>query len=253
MRIVPVSAFNDNYIWVIDDGSRALVVDPGDAQPVLRYLAQTGLTLAAVLITHHHYDHTGGITDLIETHPAPVYGPDNPNISGITEQVTAGDQLSLLQGQFQAQVISCPGHTLDHIAFYARPWLFCGDTLFAGGCGRMFEGTPAGFVTSLQQLSQLPADTQVFCAHEYTAKNLAFARAVEPDNAAIARRQQQVAKLRAADEVTVPSTLAEEWDTNPFLRCTREPVIKAAEERANCPLRSETEVFAVIRQWKDTF
>jgi hydroxyacylglutathione hydrolase len=215
--IVPVPAFADNYIWLLRDRERrrAAVVDPGDAAPVAAALAAEGLALAAVLVTHHHADHVGGLAALRDAWPdAVVHGPVNPAIAGIDRRVRAGDTVELDGFDARFEVIEVPGHTLDHLAFFAprigpadpRPVLFCGDTLFAGGCGRMFEGTPEGMLASLGRLAALPDDTLVHCAHEYTASNLRFARAVEPDNVPLAEREREVAALRAEGVPTVPSS-----------------------------------------------
>ncbi len=262
--IVPVPAFADNYIWLLRDrsGRRAAVVDPGDATPVLAALSQAGLTLAAVLVTHHHPDHVGGLPALHEAYPdAVVHGPAGTRADGIDRRWRDGDVVTLDGFDADFEVLDVPGHTLDHIAFFARrlgasdprPVLFCGDTLFAGGCGRVFEGTPAQMSASLARLAALPDDTLVYCAHEYTASNLRFARAVEPGNAALAERERGTAALRAEGRPTVPSTLALERATNPFLRTHASEVRRAAEARLARPPADPIEVFAAVRQWKDGF
>lgn len=260
MRIEAVSAFRDNYIWTIrpskqTDGQTngCIVVDPGDAEPVLAWLQKNECQLNAILITHHHWDHTNGIDELVAKYACPVYGPVSDKIPAITHPVKGGDELTLLGGALQLNVIECPGHTLDHIAYINAQYMFVGDTLFAAGCGRMFEGEAEQFYQSLQKLTAQPADCQVYCAHEYTAANLAFAAAVEPDNLAIQERQAQVAALRQQNLPTIPSELAVEFATNPFLRCHLPSVTAAAEKRAGQRLNSAAEVFAVIRAWKDNY
>jgi hydroxyacylglutathione hydrolase len=261
--IVPVPAFSDNYIWLLldCDRRRAAVVDPGDAAPVLAALGERGLQLAAVLVTHHHADHVGGLRALRDAFPdAVVHGPRNPAIAGIDRRYGAGDTLELEGFDVRFRVIEVPGHTLDHIAWFAesvgadpRPVLFCGDTLFAGGCGRLFEGTAAQMLASLRRLEALPDATLVHCAHEYTASNLRFALAVEPGNAALAERDRRVALLRAGGHPTVPSTLAEERATNPFLRSAAPDIQRAAQGRLGRPASDDVEVFAALRGWKDVY
>jgi len=256
LTIQPICAFSDNYIWLLyDEQSRqAFVVDPGDAAPVTATLQELGLELAGILITHHHFDHVGGLEALTQQYSPVVYGPHNPAIDGITQRLGAGQSVEVLGHSFD--VLEVPGHTLDHIAYFhagETPLLFCGDTLFAGGCGRVFEGTPPMMHSSLQALAALPTATRVYCAHEYTLANLAFASAVEPDNAALSERVAQAQATRSRNEATVPSTLALELATNPFLRCEA-PELKAA-LRAQGKLQGETgdEVFATVRGWKDNF
>jgi len=234
------------------------VVDPGEAQPVLDKLQQQGLTLADILITHHHFDHVGGVEALLAHQQVPVWGPRNPGIESITERLQAGDRVAVLGCEFA--VLEVPGHTLDHIAYYhaARDsddesLLFCGDTLFAGGCGRMFEGTPEVMHQSLQALASLPAETLVYCAHEYTEANLAFARAAEPDNKALAVRQQHAQDLRNQGRPTVPSVLADELATNPFLRCETGDLKQALRSQGRLQGETGAEVFATVRAWKDNF
>ncbi len=258
LDVTPIPAFSDNYIWCLNHSgdNQAVVVDPGDARPVLKALAERGLELAGVIITHHHFDHTGGLDALLAHRKVPVWGPANPAISQISERLREGDRVAILGIEWT--VMEVPGHTLDHIAFYAEdtggdPCLFCGDTLFAGGCGRVFEGNPGMMLGSLDKLAALPASTRIYCAHEYTMANLAFAAAVEPDNAALKARISHDQGLRDRDVPTVPSTLALELDTNPFLRCAQPAVVDKvlAEERATAS--DPVSVFAAVRGWKDNF
>lgn len=258
MQIIPLPAFRDNYIWLLRAGTRAAVVDPGDAAPVLRYLADEGLSLAAILITHHHPDHTGGVAELLAHGAVPVFGPAREAIAGITRPVGEGDVVSIPElgtpdAPVEFRVLDIPGHTAGHIGYHGAGALFCGDTLFAAGCGRLFEGTPAQMFASLEKLAALPGDTQVYCTHEYTLANLAFAAAVEPDNPAVTRRIAASQALRADDRPTVPFPLAGEMSTNPFLRSREAAVIRQAEAQAGCRLASPVEVFAAIREWKNRF
>lgn len=251
-RVSAVAAFQDNYIWLVHlPGSRVVIVDPGDARPVLAALQRQQLLPAAILITHHHYDHIGGAAELAQRFDLPVYGPDigHPAISHCVrdhERVTLCDALEL-------EVLAVPGHTLDHLAYVGDTLLFCGDTLFGAGCGRLFEGTPAQMYASLSRLAALPDTTRVFCAHEYTLDNLHFALAVEPDNAALLSRRREVEGLRASGRSSLPSTLGEEKQTNPFLRCHLPGVQQAVERHAGRTLDSPERVFSVLRFWKDTY
>ena len=255
LRIEPIAAFSDNYIWALHDGGRAWIVDPGAAEPVLAWLQQRQATLAGLLITHHHSDLIGGIVTLRLSAPdIEVIGPDNPRIAGLTRTVAEGDDVTLLGHTFR--VLAVPGHTLDHLAYLGSeltpPRLVCGVTLFAAGCGRLFEGSPAQMWQSLQRLAALPADTLLYCAHEYTLANLRFALAVEPDNAALQQREREAQALRAAGQPTVPSTLALELATNPFLRSRQPGVMARARQRDVSVCDSET-AFATLRRWKDQF
>jgi hydroxyacylglutathione hydrolase len=255
IAIEPIAAFTDNYIWCLHDGRRAWVVDPGDAAPVRTFLAARQLDLAGILITHHHPDHTGGIGALREAFSQlTIYGPHNPNIAGLNKLVKEGDKAIVFDKHFE--VLEIPGHTLDHIAYFSAgttpPTLFCGDTLFAAGCGRMFEGQPPQMLNSLNKLAQLPGTTEVYCGHEYTVANLRFAQAVEPDNMAIQDRSLRAANLRAENKPTLPSTLALELVTNPFLRC-QTPSVRAAAQQRGLQNENSAAVFATIRSWKDQF
>jgi hydroxyacylglutathione hydrolase len=261
LNVFPVSAFKDNYFWVIDDGQYAVVVDPGDATPVISYLALKSLKLAAILITHHHADHVGGIGGLLEwcdDRNILVYGPTSENIPHCTHRLDGGAEANITFPKLSLRVIDVPGHTAGHIAYYAEHegWLFCGDTLFAGGCGRLFEGTAAQMRASLSKLAELPAETKVCCAHEYTLANLRFASAVEPNNAALKDRIRIDTATRERGEPTVPSTIALERTTNPFLRWD-ETEVKLAATRASSgtigPNAPADLVFAAIREWKNNF
>ena len=256
LTVSPIPAFNDNYIWLITraGSSDAFVVDPGDGQVVADTLTERGLTLTGILVTHHHFDHVGGLAQLREAYAPVVYGPDNPGIQGIDVTVAAGDRVKVLGQTFS--VLAVPGHTLDHIAYVSdgdAPLLFCGDTLFAGGCGRVFEGTPEMMHHSLSTLAALPGDTRIFCAHEYTLANLAFASAVEPDNADLAQRVKTATDMRAAGEPTVPSTLALELATNPFLRCQEPELLASLRRQGRLDADHGAGVFAAVRGWKDNF
>lgn len=252
MNIQAIPAFEDNYIWLIPfDDSRAAVVDPGDATPVITTLTQQGLTLEAILITHHHGDHTGGIRELLRHYPeATVYGPANEQIPHLDKPLQDGDSVTL--GEFKLATLDVPGHTPGHIAYYGEGVLFCGDTLFTAGCGRLFGGTAQQLHQSLNKIKKLPINTLVYCAHEYTLSNLGFAQVAEPNNPRILERRLIEEQKRQRGEATVPAPLALELETNPFLRCS-EPEIKAGcEQFCGKPLNSEADIFGILRYWKDT-
>lgn len=239
---------------MLHDGHQALVVDPGDEQPVLQALQSHGLQLQAILVTHHHADHVGGVDALREATGAAVYGPAGETMPEPLQRLGEGDTLDLLG--LRLTVLEVPGHTAGHIAYFCEgdngaPLLFCGDTLFSGGCGRLFEGTPAQMLASLDKLSALPGHTQVCCAHEYTLGNLRFARAVEPDNVALQRYSTQCEALRARQQPTLPSTLAVERDINPFLRAREAAVTQAMQARGAAS--DAVSVFAALREWKNQF
>lgn len=251
--VEPIPAFDDNYLWLLTHGDEAAVVDPGDEGPVLQRLQRRNLRLRAILVTHHHGDHVGGVAALARATGARVYGPRGESIPARDVALGGGDRIEVLGTAFE--VLDVPGHTRGHIAYHAPAagLLFCGDTLFAAGCGRLFEGTAAQMSASLARLAALPGSTRVYCAHEYTLSNLRFALAVEPGNEALRRRQQACIALRSRGESTVPSTIADEVATNPFLRCDAPEVRRAAEARAGRPLATAESVFAVIREWKNAF
>jgi hydroxyacylglutathione hydrolase len=254
LSVTPIPAFSDNYIWLLrqDTSPEACVVDPGDAEPVIRALEQEGLTLDTILVTHHHHDHTGGLPELIDRYSPKVIGPDNPRITGLTERVGDGDTCRVMGRRFD--VFAVPGHTLDHIAFFTAgipPLLFCGDTLFSGGCGRLFEGSPEQMHRSLQLLAGLPDETLVFAAHEYTLANLRFARAAEPHNSDTVEALAAAQRARDFDKPTLPSTLAREKRINPFLRCN-DPALRAVASQHGST-DTDQATFATLRAWKDSF
>ena len=255
LTLIPLPAFADNYLWMLHDGKRALVVDPGEAAPVSRYLKEHSLQLESILVTHHHADHIGGVNELREATGAKVYGPAAERIPEPYVHLVEGDVVHTMGQAFK--IIEVPGHTSGHIAFYAKevnssPLLFCGDTLFSGGCGRLFEGTPAQMLASLDKLSALPGDTCVCCTHEYTLANLRFALTVEPGNADLVSYNAQCIKLRNVDQPTLPTSIARELLINPFLR-TRQAAVKVAACRFDAAAHDDISVFAAIRQWKNQF
>ncbi len=254
IQATPVPAFSDNYLWLLAgaDAGRAAVVDPGDATAVLAALAAADAVLGAIIITHHHADHIGGVGELLARFPdAAVYAPRDERIAGATQTVGEGERVHVACLGCDFEVLEVPGHTATHIAYYGDGKLFCGDTVFACGCGRLFEGTPEQMHCSLSKIMRLPDDTEIYCAHEYTLANIAFARQVEPDNPALRQREQDARRLREAGRPTVPSSLALEKRTNPFLRFDEPNVIAAAEHRAGHPLHNGAEVFGAVRHWKD--
>lgn len=256
LDVRPVCAFADNYIWLIaapHSPNRVVAVDPGDAAPVIAELDRSGATLAAILLTHHHPDHIGGVSELLELGPVPVIGPDDRRIAQRTRTVYDGERCELPELGLAFDILHVPGHTLSHIALWGHRALFCGDTLFSAGCGRMFEGTPTQMNASLNRLRDLPPETRMFCGHEYTAANLRFALTVEPSNRAALEYRGRVEGLRAAHRPSLPSQLSLERRVNPFLRCDNPDVQGAAEKHAGRPLRDPAEVFGVLRAWKDQF
>ena len=255
MKLIPLPAFTDNYIWLLHDARQALVVDPGDAQPVLEALQNLSLQLEAILVTHHHPDHTGGVDTLRKATGAKVFGPAREVMPAPLTRLAGGDQMQSLGLTFD--VIDVPGHTAGHIAYYCanvdgEPLVFCGDTLFSGGCGRLFEGSPAQMLASLDKLSALPGATRVCCTHEYTLSNLKFACAVDPTNEALTRYTSTAQALRARQQPTLPSTILLERQINPFLRTRQAALIQAAQS-FDASARDEVSIFAALRQWKNQF
>ncbi len=256
-RIDPISAFQDNYFWaLVDDGAgKACIVDPGDAARVVEFLSRNGLQLSDILLTHHHIDHIGGVAELIGRYRPRVFGP--AGIAGVEEVLRENRRIEVFGVDFR--VFEVPGHTLDHIAYFHdghrhdAPLLFCGDTLFAAGCGRLFEGSPAQMLESLGKLKALPGATEVYCAHEYTLANLAFAEAAEPGNPRLHSRIEQERGKLAKGRPTLPSSIGQELLTNPFLRCDQPGLAASAAQRLGRAASDETEVFTAIRQWKDRF
>jgi hydroxyacylglutathione hydrolase len=258
MDLIALPAFADNLIWMLHDGENALVVDPGAAAPVRDALRERGLRLAAILVTHHHPDHVGGLAELEPFVQGPIYGPAHEAMPVAVHRMSQGMAFELLGAH--VEVLDVPGHTAGHIAYVVTeprvpgraPWLFCGDTLFSGGCGRLFEGTPEQMRHSLERLAALPGETRVCCAHEYTLSNLRFARTVEPRNRALAEYETRCKALRAEGAWTLPSTIATERAVNPFLR-VREPAVVASARGHGAASADPTDVLAALREWKNTF
>jgi hydroxyacylglutathione hydrolase len=264
-QILPIPAFADNYIWLLQHGDQALVVDPGDARPVLEHLARERLQLAAILVTHHHADHQGGVAELVAASrragaaPA-VFGPAAESITALSEPLSGGETIVIDALVSEFRVIAVPGHTRGHLAYYGAGTLFCGDTLFGAGCGRLFEGTAEQMAGSLARLAALPDDTAIYCAHEYTATNLRFALVVEPGNRRIVERSADVAELRARALPSLPSSLALEKATNPFLRCGEAEVVESVRRwcgqsgKFALPAAGDAvAVFAALRAWRNVF
>jgi hydroxyacylglutathione hydrolase len=253
INITAIPAFSDNYIWLISTGGdECAVIDPGDAAPVLQTLRREALRLSTILLTHHHADHIGGVAELVAGSGAAVYGPHDPRIPGQTRSFREGERVELADLGLGFEVLEVPGHTATHIAFYGHGCVFCGDTLFSVGCGRLFEGSPQQMQASLDKLAALPPETRVFCAHEYTLSNCDFALQVEPGNRALSRRASAVEAARAAGRSTVPSLLGEELEVNPFLRSRAAAVVRAARKR-NPKAEPGASTLAEIRAWKDSF
>lgn len=252
-QVIALRAFNDNYIWTLRDSKCAAVVDPGDARPVLDYLEHEKLELVAILNTHHHADHVGGNAGLLKHGEVPIFGPHDPRIAEVTHPLAEGERIMLPHFGMEFEALEIPGHTRSHIAFYGAGMLFCGDTLFAAGCGRLFEGTPRQMHDSLSKLARLPDATLVYCGHEYTLSNILFARAADPGNAALQALESRVQKLRNQDLPTLPSDIGQEKATNPFLRCTETAVVASASKYAGKSLTDPVSVLAAIREWKNNF
>lgn len=256
LTVIPISAFTDNYLWLIQgvaDPGTAAVVDPGAAGPVLAALDARSLTLDAILVTHHHADHTGGVAELARCTGARVWGPAQERLPAAHTPARGGDRVTLACAGLEFEVLDVPGHTAGHIAYAGHGTVFCGDTLFSAGCGRLFEGTPEQMLASLDALARLPDETRVYCAHEYTLANLRFATTVEPENPDLKAWQQEAASLRARNLPTIPTTIGRERRVNPFLRARSAGVRRSAEAHAGIALGSPVAVFAEIRRWKDGF
>lgn len=255
LEIIPLPALKDNYIWLLKNkiSRHVAIVDPSEAEPVLNLIKSEGLIPIAIMITHHHWDHVGGIPGITEQFDIPVYTPKTETVAGSTNPVGEGDVVSLAELDLNLEVMDVPGHTSGAVAYYTDVMVFSGDTLFTAGCGRMFEGTPPQMHASLTKFKSLPDSTLLYCGHEYTVSNLKFAASVEPDNTAIQERLRLAEETQNLNQPTVPATLAEERQTNPFLRCAEPEVIAAASQFSGKNLNEAADVFAAIRQWKDNF
>lgn len=253
INVFPVRAFRDNYIWIAHNQHFALIIDPGDATPVLTWLRQQKLQPIAILCTHHHHDHTNGISLLTQKFEIPVYGPASEKIPGMTHPLAEGDTLVLPELSLELGVLDVPGHTAGHIVYHGQNQLFCGDTLFSCGCGRIFEGSAQQMFDSLQKLAALPDETQVYCTHEYTLDNIRFARMIDPDNPELIGLESNVEKKLEQNMPTLPSSLAVEKAANPFLRCDQPAIIQSASRYAGRQLTDPVSVFAAIRDWKNNF
>ena len=253
LSVKPIKAYEDNYIWLVTTNEGSIVVDPGESSKILELIDGNEIDLKAILVTHHHYDHTNGLSDLLKRSKLDIYGPNN-NIAEINKRVKGSDHISILGIDFE--VIEVPGHTLDHIAFYSfnkdEPVLFCGDTLFAGGCGRIFEGTYQQMFNSLKKLSSLPKHTKIYCGHEYTLSNLTFAVEADPNNKDLLNEYINVKKLCDLKTPSLPSTLDKELKVNPFLRCDNLSIKNKIKKQFGVPA-NDLEIFTALRQWKDTF
>lgn len=254
LQVFPIQAYDDNYIWCVHNQTHCIVVDPGDAAPVLAYCQAHQLQLIAILITHHHWDHTDGIDPLLNVYAnIPVYGPHNPKIKQIRHRLNENDELTIAPLALTFKVLEVPGHTLDHIAYFSNMGLFCGDTLFSAGCGRLFEGTAKQMYQSTAKLAVLAADTKVYCTHEYTLSNINFALAVEPNNQALLDYKRWAQEQRTQQRPTLPSTIRQELLINPFLRCANPDIINRLKSQGKIQRSAEHQVFAALRSWKDSF
>jgi hydroxyacylglutathione hydrolase len=249
MIILPIPAFDDNYIWCIHDNINAIVVDPGDHVVVDDFLKKNNLNLSSILITHHHFDHTGGILELKNKYSPVIYGPFS-EINGIDTFVSEGDFVTDEFLKIEFEVYEIPGHTLDHIAFKNQNNLFCGDTIFSSGCGRIFEGTYFQMFNSLKKMASFPDDTKIYCAHEYTLNNINFAKSIEPENSDLIQRELDVKKLRAENKPSIPTTLSMEKKINPFLRCAEKNLINKFQDNK---LSKDIDIFTHLRKLKDDF
>lgn len=249
IHVEAIPILRDNYAWAIHDGRRAALVDPGEAAPILAWLDRRGISLAGILVTHHHHDHVGGIRELLARASVPVFGPTRG--AAPAHEVADGDNIVLPGLDLVVTAMATPGHTLDHLCYHGFGHLFCGDTLFSCGCGRLFEGTPADMHASLTRLAGLPGATLMHCAHEYTLANIVFALEVEPDNADLQRRHAEALSARKLGQPTLPVDLATERVTNPFLRCNVDTVVNAASNHAGYPVNAGVDTFTVVRAWKD--
>ncbi|WP_028356859.1 hydroxyacylglutathione hydrolase [Brackiella oedipodis] len=257
-KVFPLPAFSDNYIWIIQQADKIIVVDPGQAEPVLNLIQEQYLQLQAILITHHHADHTGGLSALLQAFSVPVFGPRHEAIQGVDHLLEEGDRFELMLGDLRISVLDVPAHTAGHIAYFAQPqgqdpWLFCGDTLFASGCGRLFEGDSRQMLQSLEKFKNLPQNTKVFCAHEYTLSNIKWALAVEPHNAALQAWSTRAQALRDQGQATIPTTIQHELQCNPFMRTEQPAVIRSASDYAQQDLQEPVQVLATLREWKNNF
>ena len=253
LEVIPLPALRDNYIWLIQDGRHAVAVDPGEADPILSWLDARQMSLAAILITHHHADHVAGVAELASIHACPVYGPEGLDLGIRIRPMTDGGKIAVDQPALGLTVLAVPGHTRDHLAYFGHGHLFCGDTLFSCGCGRLFEGTAEQMLRSLKRLAALPDDTLVCCAHEYTLTNIAFARSIDPGNPELVKWAAETVHLRSEGLPTLPVRLARERRVNPFLRCDQAAIQTAVRQRTGLELRNEIQTFAALRAMKDNF